>query len=228
MNRVNVLIKLIYAVSISLVILLIFFGVSELFKIRRIETTARVPDMDGFPALGGKYLFNISDGDIKKHFVNNPEVRDIVIHKKFPNTLVIDVNYRNRIAQVLAENGNFIIDEQGFIFEKVATSSGLPIINLSPKKVNLGTNITQDNIKLALSILNLSIPQNLQIVETILLDDKTVSLTTGEGIQVVTGINTKPEDIVSSLQIILRRFTIEGKIISKIDFRFEKPVITFK
>lgn len=33
---------------------------------------------------------------------------------------------------------------------------------------------------------------------------------------------------ISSLQLVLSRLTIEGKRFSRLDFRFEKPVVTFK
>lgn len=40
---------------------------------------------------------------------------------------------------------------------------------------------------------------------------------------------TKPmESQVSSLQLILSRLTIEGKRFARLDFRFDKPVVTFK
>lgn len=40
---------------------------------------------------------------------------------------------------------------------------------------------------------------------------------------------TKPmESQVSSLQLILSRLTIEGKRFTRLDFRFDKPVVTFR
>lgn len=228
MRKSNGISKLIYASIASLVILIIFFGISEIFKVRIINTNARLEDMEGFPPLGKKYIFNVSESLIKQYFLKNPQVEEVEIEKKLPNTLVIKVNYRTRLAHVLAENGMFNIDEKGLVFEKIASSSSLPLIHLETKKINLNTNITQNNLKLVLSILKQSNLQNLKVVDVISHDDETVSFTTSEGIEVIAGFNLKAEDIVSSLQMIIRRFTIEGKLISKIDFRFDKPVITFK
>lgn len=59
-------------------------------------------------------------------------------------------------------------------------------------------------------------------------DTTSFEVTLSEGAHVIFSA-TKPVDIqVSSLQLMLSRFTIEGKKFSQIDLRFERPVIVFK
>ncbi|OGH16234.1 MAG: hypothetical protein A3C22_03010 [Candidatus Levybacteria bacterium RIFCSPHIGHO2_02_FULL_37_10] len=53
-----------------------------------------------------------------------------------------------------------------------------------------------------------------------------VKLSTGEEI-IFSGTKAMPPQ-VSSLQLILSRLTIEGKRFVRLDFRFDKPVVTFK
>lgn len=53
-----------------------------------------------------------------------------------------------------------------------------------------------------------------------------VKLSTGEEI-IFSATKTMPSQ-VSSLQLILSRLTIEGKRFVRLDFRFDKPVVTFK
>lgn len=53
-----------------------------------------------------------------------------------------------------------------------------------------------------------------------------IKLNSGEEVIVS---SKKPIDVqISSLQLILTRLTIEGKRFLKLDFRFDKPIITFK
>lgn len=183
--------------------------------------------MEGFPALGGRYIFAVSDDKIKAHFFKNASVKEVKIIKKLPQTIFIDVFYRNRTALVSAKNGLFIVDDSGYIFDKIATNSGLPLLRLDNKEVNLGTNITQNNLNTALKIVNLSQYNNIRIVDIVPLDENTVLLMLDQGTQVIVDSNSQAEEIVSSLQMIIKRFTIEGKILTKIDFRFDKPVISF-
>jgi IS1 family transposase len=46
--------------------------------------------------------------------------------------------------------------------------------------------------------------------------------------EVLVGKNATLEQHISSLQLVLARITMEGKQFSRLDFRFEKPVIVFK
>ncbi len=45
---------------------------------------------------------------------------------------------------------------------------------------------------------------------------------------VIISRNKDLKEQISSLQLILSRFTIEGKKFSRLDFRFERPVVVFK
>ncbi|MCL5970790.1 MAG: FtsQ-type POTRA domain-containing protein [Patescibacteria group bacterium] len=223
-NTIN---KIIYALTTAISLLLIVYGCSQVFKIKNIETTAREEDMQGFPYLGNRYLFSIYEAELNKFFLRNPEIKKISVQKRFPNTLYIDVVYRTKLAQIFSDDNLFILDEEGLIFEREASLSALPLIQEKPKSLNLGTNITQSNILVALKILNTANRYNLRFVDIVPLDESTVEMSLDNGTRIVIGLNAKAEDIVSSLQMILKRFTIEGKTISKIDYRFEKPVITF-
>lgn len=53
-----------------------------------------------------------------------------------------------------------------------------------------------------------------------------VGISSGE--EVIFSQNKSLDTQVSSLQLIMSRLTIEGKRASRLDFRFDKPVITFR
>jgi hypothetical protein len=52
-----------------------------------------------------------------------------------------------------------------------------------------------------------------------------VKLKTGE--EIIFTQNKDPKEQIASLQLIRARLTIEGRRFSRIDFRFDNPVITF-
>ncbi len=57
-------------------------------------------------------------------------------------------------------------------------------------------------------------------------DSFLVSLSSGE--EVILSSQKNLEQQISSLQVILSRFTIEGKKFSRLDFRYDKPLVTFR
>ena len=60
------------------------------------------------------------------------------------------------------------------------------------------------------------------------MQDQTYVVVLPEGGEVVLSANKSFEEQISSLQLISSRLTIEGKRFSRLDFRFNKPVITLQ
>ncbi|MBI2031171.1 MAG: hypothetical protein HYT08_01015 [Candidatus Levybacteria bacterium] len=57
--------------------------------------------------------------------------------------------------------------------------------------------------------------------------DSSYLVNLSDGGQVIISSSKDIEIQISSLQLILKRLTIEGKRLKKLDFRFEKPVLSF-
>ncbi len=223
--------KIVYSLAISLMLVLLISLFSPVFKVKTIQTNAYPKDLEKFPKFGDKFLFEVSEDIIKNYFYSIPKVKSIDIEKRYPNTLVIDVKYRDSSAIVKAKNGYYLVDNEGVVFDSIAKfiRSGLPIINLYQQDVDIGTNITQNGVKNTLDIVNLTKQIDLfKINEIMVLPEGVIYINLNDGVQVIINENSKAEEIVSSLQTIIRRFTIEGKTISTVDFRFEKPFVTLK
>lgn len=227
MRKTKVLVKILYSISSSIVLVLVLFGLSSFFKIRVIETNADPVLLKDLSKLADYYIFFLPEDKIKNHFLKNPVVKEVKITRKYPRTIFIELTYRDKTAMIFAKNSFFIVDETGFIFEKVSTNSGYPIVNLENQEVGLGTNITHNNLNKVLRIIKLARDRNMQFIDIRMLTNDDISMHLDQGVQVVIGKSLEAEEIVSSLQIMIKRFTIEGKIPKKIDFRFTKPVVTF-
>ncbi|MBI3385369.1 hypothetical protein HY030_04215 [Candidatus Gottesmanbacteria bacterium] len=57
------------------------------------------------------------------------------------------------------------------------------------------------------------------------LDNDTVEASLTSGVKVIFSLKKEPISLVTSLQLILSRFRIEGRKVSKIDLRFKNPVV---
>lgn len=227
MKKISTITKLLYSIVASLSILLIVLLLNETLKIKVIETNALEEDMKGFPSVSNTYIFLLDELRIKKYFYNNINISNVVIKKRFPQKIQINIYYRKRLAQLIVGQEYFYLDEQGVIFEKGNTLVDLPVLYIPVDRVDLGTNIIQKRFNDLLLFLKLSQEHQIKVINIAPYDQESFQVVLGESIQVLIGDNRKVEDIVSSLQLILRRFKIEGKQISSIDYRFEKPVISF-
>jgi len=97
----------------------------------------------------------------------------------------------------------------------------LSLKNVTPQE--LLKNITEDSKKIESNLKKKNIP--FSSIFSYGNDSFLVKLKNNEEI-----IFSKNKDIsfqVSSLQLMLSRFTIEGKRIKRVDFRFDKPVVSF-
>lgn len=82
-------------------------------------------------------------------------------------------------------------------------------------------NTLLENLKTLLSKNNISFSQ-------IASSDSAIIVWLVGGEEVILAPNASLEKQISSLQLILSRLTIEGKRFARLDFRFDKPVVSFK
>lgn len=69
---------------------------------------------------------------------------------------------------------------------------------------------------------------NLGFSEIIFTQDSSLSVELASGEKIIFSFRKPVKSQVSSLQLMLSRFTIEGKKVEQLDFRFDKPVVVFK
>jgi len=165
-----------------------------------------------------------------------PCIGEVKSRKIFPETLEFEIVTRKPVLQAIAttsaqpvvatQSAVFIVDDQGFTFAKIqATVSALPLAffpmatnltvgqRLDSKEVRFAVEISKffENAKLKLKILSFAAKEILAQTES----DTIILFSTEKDLG----------QSLASLQSILQRAKIEGKNFSKIDLRFEKPVV---
>lgn len=156
----------------------------------------------------------------------NPTLKTVRISKKFPNTAIVETTARIPIAQFKSKGTNVYIDEEGVIFANSEVEGNLAVINVLDLSVPFGQKVDW-KVGKAISIIQLAHKQSINI-EQIWIDDaaSTFLIKLVDGSQVYLPYNADIQAKVSSLQLIVLRFRIEGKNIAKVDFRFDKPIVT--
>lgn len=218
-----------------LVILMILFFNSPLFRIKKIECykldfPCSLKENEFFTPLIGKSIFFTSIGhrgkEIKKA---NFKIKKIKIKKILPDKIRIEIIPRVAIANLTADKKDFfIVDEEGFIFEKQRQPlANLPLV-LFDEKFTLSTGVffkgkVENILELILTLKRKLI--NSSFIEltgidgiTLVLDSKTIATISAR---------KNYSEQLDSLQLILSRSKIEGKLPKKIDLRFEKPVVVY-
>ncbi len=76
-----------------------------------------------------------------------------------------------------------------------------------------------------LILLNQLAKEHINITYLNYLDEETAMASLSSGVKVIFSLKKEPISLVTSLQLILSRFRIEGRKVNKIDLRFKNPIV---
>ena len=85
--------------------------------------------------VGTANLFDLPLGPIEKRLLSHPWVKTVSIHKRFPQTLSMMIEYRDPLALVQSQHGALLyVDRDGAAFDELNLSyhPDLPLLLISP------------------------------------------------------------------------------------------------
>ncbi len=227
-----------YLVALFIIIIAFFalFVADQNFTIKKIEVTSSgTPTrLNGIESIQNKNSLLLSTDDLQKTLLQvNPNVKILIISKKFPSTIKIYYSLDSPVIALKVSEGFFLLTENGKIYQKQKDNSDkLPEIHyyqsLGYRNYNAGDPIELDDIRLALHFLRKigdfgykpnSIDINGVNMIRCNLEDNSVII-----------FSTEKERNLQDYQFetLVRQFKIEGKNFQSMDFRFEKPIIKLK
>ena len=223
--------RAIFLLLVPLVIFLLIYGFNQ-FRIKKVYIISSRQISNGLDILNNQNLLTFNTIHISQYLrEQNPEVKSLDIKIKFPESLVMILVFRQPVAVVRPNTSQpYYLDSEGVILsinENNDQDIDIPVIETNGILSGFGSRIDWRIMK-ALSITKYFAKENLPL-DTILIDDKkpTLDILLKDGIKVIVPETNDPPTLAASLQIITSRFRIEGKSITAIDFRFEKPVVIF-
>jgi len=133
-----------------------------------------------------------------------------------------------KVMAVLRADHFYLLDEEAYILGVTEDNGGLPILNTDWSSLGLkeGDSFPQKEIKKALVIIRELGLLELKVKEAIWQDQDLEIVLLGTPTRTFFSLEKDLIFQVNSLQVILKRAKIEGKVFEKIDLRFGKPVIT--
>lgn len=231
MNKKYLPIILALVVGTVVIGILVWYGRKMLaVPIRTVIITSPFPLRYDAAQISSASLVLLDVAHLRSHILQqNRDASTVVIEKSYPQTLILTVVARKPLALVRVGVRVRAIDEEGILLTYVPEHTGaLP--ELDAAGIPFYTDQKADwRIATAVTYLQLFRRENVSpkhvSVDTyssqyqFLLEENTTAVIPFSG---------NPGVIVASLQVILGRFRIEGKQIRTVDFRFDKPIITFQ
>jgi len=199
----------------------------------------------------GKNVIFLPKEEIKESLRNDfPQIHLIEIKRRIPQTLNFNLTSRKLMAALAVElpsmeeeatesakvkypefnlSGIFyLIDQQGVVLEKGNESKGLPLILLDyDPSFEFGDQIKEKEIIKTIDVL---LGLRLRLIDpkiTKIISIREVKVWLENDFLCLFNLTKDINEQLDSLQLISSRAKIEGKQITRIDLRFDKPVIAY-
>ncbi len=180
----------------------------------------RVPSL-----VGSNWISYIPDSVLIESFAGLPEVKKITVEKKIPGQIIINISLRKPLGVIYstANKAQVAADDTGILFE-TKDSTNLPRL-IVDSQLEIGAKLASLEFK-ALNILYQAsvISQKNLTAKTV---DNALEIKNDAGQLIIISLMDTKIDWAHSLQAILTRSKIDGKVPHKIDLRFADPVVVY-
>lgn len=207
-------------------VILLIFIIYQVSVIKKVFIISENSDIKGLYIIEGKNLILLDNKSLIDFLLkNNPNINKIYINKSIPNTLMIQIIPRIPIAIVSNDRISMYVDEEGIYLTDLSDLGLLPKIEIANIPIYSDRKADWRVIK-ALLILKYFDNGNIDIQKVVIDDNNNMyTFRLLNDIQVLVPYNADASKLAASLQVIISRFRIEGKTISLIDFRYDKPIV---
>jgi len=174
--------------------------------------------------LGSAMYLPLPSREIAQAYSGLPQVAQVTASRHFPNRIEVKLILRRPIALVEGpDNQWLVVDDQGWVFES-RSQSALPVISITAP-VEVGTKLATDQLAAAKMVATVAEIVGQSVRGRV--DGNTLTVTTFSGVEIVLDANKAQNDWGASLQSIWARSKIDGKLMHKIDLRFNGATVSF-
>ncbi len=174
-------------------------------------------------------IFAVDTGQIKKDILNLfPQIAALEVKRGFFDAINVVVVERQGVAQWCGEEGCFLLDNTGVIFEEVLKiKPGLILVDASqPESVSLGDRVVDEGSLAQIFDIQSKLTDhtNLSIVEAILVSEERLNMETTEGWQIYFNRKGDLDWQITELALILEKQISPEKRdrLEYIDLRFSR------
>lgn len=228
----KILFKIFFPLFLISLLALIYFGLKlEPFLVKNIVVTTDYDPAQNKELVKilenyrGQNIFLVNEKELVERLKSKDiKIKEVKVLREFPGKILVNIEKRQALAAIPSGNNFFLVDKEGLVFSEEQQVGGIPILNLGLQNIGIGSRIDGEKSSVLLILDSLKGKEEVQSV-TVMEGEIQMRLR-GETLVLFSAtseVNTK----INALQMILTRFRIEGRKPSKIDLKFEKPVVTF-
>ena len=203
----------------------LMYGIRYGFTVDRIEflgsgMNAEINDR----LITGNIIFFPSEKLRRDLLKEYPQLKDVIITKKFPHTITIMPILRQPFALLVTAKSAYGIDREGRVIE--IADAGLPVaeLRIDMPSVRVGTTIEDPRVQSSLLFLEKSKP--ILPVSVIQTSEDGLSMSAkSDATDILFTQSQNIETVMATLQTIINGVRIKGTMPKIIDLRFTKPVI---
>lgn len=212
-----------------------FLHTAPIFRIQEVTADPDVKFLESkiLGRLRGKNIFSIDlkrlHREIRAVF---PQIYDLSIERRFPDTVHINAKRRDPFAQVLVKDNYLTIDEEGVvIFIEAQPSAQLPLIrnsHLEKRKVVLGARLATAEIKTAIEVIEAFYNNNdlskYPITDVDVDNLSKVSFKIGPMLEIILDKDDSARKLEILVSLIAQK-KLDFREVKYIDLRFKEPVV---
>lgn len=205
---------------------LLSWGLTGLFAIANVEVIGEGITIEVDAAQLPKNLLLFPVDEVTRDILrDNALVGEVIIKKKYPHTLQITAVARKPFVIVGIEEERYLVDEQGVVLKQFPTETGLPLIRMVMTQGAPGEKITDQTVLAAVNFLR-ETQSFISIREIVPFE--TMSLRAQSAtMSIVFARSADIRGTARTLQTVIAGFRIKGTLPTRVDLRFDKPVVTF-
>ena len=177
----------------------------------------------------GQSIFPIKEEDIvdllTKNFLG---AKTVVVQKDYPNSIKILIEERVPLAIVHNNSDdNFLIDSEGYVLGLVSDGfSDLPKIQYEGPVI-IGTFLEKDMIPVSVQLLKFAEQEELKISSMSFYPNH-VKVFVGGSAEVFIGYDKDSEKSLKTVSALIKTSEAEGKMLKKIDLRYDKVIVLYE
>lgn len=224
---------LIAVVTFFIATLGILYFFNQYFSITYIQVDSSAKHtLNQISELKNQNLFLLSDSKTKETLLNsNPLLKTVEIEKKYPNTVILHVDFYQPQAVLEVNEGYYFLSADGKVLYKgKQIANGLPVVHYY-QKLNYvafatGERIPYKDLNTALFFLLKMRDLGLS-VNTIDISSVDMIACNLDKRTIIFGVEKDKNMQEYELGVLIKQLKIQGKEFKILDLRFDKPIITF-
>jgi len=216
--------KRIVIIGVAVLAILLLIGLLYWGKISKIKCQTQYGNCPEYylprvSFLLGKSIYFVPTQDISSALSSYVEIASLSISRNLPGTLILRIKLHEPFAVV----NNYVVDDSGHIMAEASSSA---VVNLIiDKNILPGQKLDFSAMESLRTLKNLNeiIPNS----KAASLSGNILRVTVGETTELFFNVTALPEHWSDSLQLIFTRGKVDSKVPSRVDMRFNNPIIVY-